>query len=152
MTALKRRFESAKSKRNRGDSNGKVTDPRGNDVVTVSRLLELGAFTNARRVTVNGRPTIAVDYTGDPRTKTENRMEGVIRDMAGTAWVDEEDQMLVRAEGRFVNDFKIGGGLLANIHKGTNFSLEMTEGEWGGVASGGGGGTGSGKGDAVFQF
>ena len=94
-------------------------------MVTVSRLLELGAFTNARRVVVNGRPTIAVDYTGDPKAKTENRMEGVIRDMAGTAWVDEEDQMLVRAQGQFVNDFKIGGGLLANIRKGTNFSIEM---------------------------
>lgn len=122
---IEKEVQSAKSKRNRGDSTGKVTDPRGNDVVTVSRLLELGVFTNARRVAVNGRPTIAVDYAGDPKAKTENRMEGVIRDMAGTAWVDEEDRMLVRAEGRFVNDFKIGGGLLANIRNGTNFSFEM---------------------------
>ena len=38
----------AKEKRAKADAKGKETDPRGNELITVSRLLELGNFTNAR--------------------------------------------------------------------------------------------------------
>jgi len=117
----------ASERRAKKDSEGKETDPRGNDEVTVSRLLELGSFTNARRVQMAGRDTIAVDYTGDPKAKTKNRFEGVIRDMAGTVWVDEQDKAISRIEGRFVNSFKVGGGLMASIREGTNFNLQMTK-------------------------
>ncbi len=117
----------ASERRAKKDLEGKETDPRGNDEVTVSRLLELGSFTNARRVQMAGRDTIAVDYTGDPKAKTKNRFEGVIKDMAGTVWVDEQDKAISRIEGRFVNSFKVGGGLMASIREGTNFSLQMTK-------------------------
>jgi len=117
----------AREKREKEDAKGKETDPRGNDEVTVSRLLELGSFTNPRRVAMNGRDTIAVDYTGDPKAKTNNRAESVIRDMTGTVWVDEQDKAIARIEGRFVNAFKIGGGLVANIRAGTNFTVQMSK-------------------------
>lgn len=115
----------AKERREKEDAKGKQTDPRGNDEVTVSRLLELGSFTNPRRVQMNGRDTIEVDYTGDPKAKTRNSFEGVIRDMAGTVWVDEQDKALARIEGHFTNSFKIGGGLVANIQQGTNFAVQL---------------------------
>jgi hypothetical protein len=115
----------AKERRTKADQQGKETDPRGNELVTVSRLLELGSFTNARRVQLNGRDTITVDFAGDPKAKTRNRFEDVIRDLAGTAWVDEQDRMLVKAEGHFLNNFKVGGGLVASIQKGTSFSMEQ---------------------------
>jgi hypothetical protein len=115
----------AKERLAKADAKGKATDPEGHDEVTVSRLLELGSFSNARRVMLNGRSTIAVDYSGDPKAKTRNRLEGVIRDMAGTVWVDEEDRAIARLEGHFFNTFKIGAGLLVNIQKGTSFSLEQ---------------------------
>jgi len=115
----------AKERRAKADEKGSETDSRGHEVVTVSRLLELGSFTNARRVQLNGRDTIAVDFAGDPKAKTKNRFEDVIRDMAGTAWVDEQDRVLVKVQGHFVNSFKVGAGMVANIQKGTNF-----EGEW----------------------
>jgi hypothetical protein len=115
----------AKEKRAKADEKGTETDPRGNDLVTVSRLLELGSFTNARRELLNGRDTIAVDFTGDPKAKTMNRFEDVIRDMVGTAWMDEKDQVLVKGQGHFVNNFKVGAGLVVNIQKGTNFLMEQ---------------------------
>lgn len=115
----------AKERQVKADAKGKPTDPQGNDEVTVSRLLELGSFSNPRRVMLNGRPTIAVDYAGDPKAKTRNRLEGVIHDMAGTVWVDEEDRAIARLEGHFFETFKIGAGLVANIQKGTSFSLEQ---------------------------
>ena len=115
----------ANEKRAKADEKGEETDPRGNQVITVSRLLELGSFTNPRRVKLNGRDTIAVDFAGDPKAKTRNRAEDVIRDLVGTAWIDETDRVLAKGEGHFVNSFKIGGGLVANIQKGTSFSFEQ---------------------------
>jgi hypothetical protein len=115
----------ARERRMKADAEGKATDPTGHDEVTVSRLLELGSFSNARRVVLNGRSTIAVDYVGDPRAKTRNRLENVIRDVAGTVWVDEEDRAVSKLEGRFLDTFKIGAGLVVNIRKGTSFSMEQ---------------------------
>jgi hypothetical protein len=115
----------ARERRVKADAEGKTTDPYGHEEVTVSRLLELGSFSNARRVILNGRETIAVDYVGDPKAKTRNRLENVIRDIAGTVWVDEEDRAISKLEGRFLDTFKIGAGLVVNIQKGTSFSMEQ---------------------------
>src|SRR6266702_4239776 len=116
-----------REKREKADANGKETTPRGDDEITVSRLLELGAFTNARRVQLSGRDTIAVDFTGDPRAKTRNRAEGIVRDLVGTAWIDERDHVLVKVEGHFVDAFKVGGGLLVNVKKDTRFAMQQTK-------------------------
>jgi hypothetical protein len=115
----------AKERRAKADERGKETDPRGDELVTVSRLLELGSFTNARREKLNGRDAIVVDFAGDPKAKTKSKFEEVIRDMAGTAWVDEQDKVLVKAQGHFINNFKVGAGLLVNIQKGTNFAMQQ---------------------------
>lgn len=115
----------AKERRAKADEKGKDTTPRGDDEITVSRLLALGSFTNARRIQLNGRDTIAVDFAGDPKAKTRNHAEDVIRDIVGTAWIDEQDHVLVKAEGHFLNAFKVGGGLVASIQKGTSFSMEQ---------------------------
>jgi hypothetical protein len=115
----------AKERRSKANAKGEETDSHGHEEVTVSRFLELGKFTNPRRVKVNGRDTIAVDYEGDPNAKTRNRFEEVIRDLAGTIWVDEEDRSISRIEGRFLRPFKIGGGLVVNIKQDTNFAMEQ---------------------------
>ena len=115
----------AKERRAKADEKGKETGPRGEELVPVSRLMELGSFTNARREQLNGRDVIAVDFAGDPKAKTKTRFEDVIRNMAGTAWMDEQDKVLVKAQGHFLNNFKVGAGLVVNIQKGTNFSMEQ---------------------------
>jgi hypothetical protein len=117
----------ANEKREKADDQGKQTDPRGNEEVTVSRLLELGAFTTPRRVILNGRSTIAVDFTGDAKAKTRNRAEEIIRDLAGTAWIDEQDHVLASVQGHFVNSFRIGAGLIANVQKDTRFAMTQTK-------------------------
>jgi hypothetical protein len=115
----------ARERRDKAAAQGKETDPRGEEVVTVSRLLELGSFSDAHRVQLHGRDTIVVNYTGDPNAKTRNSFENVIRDLVGTIWVDEQDHAITRLEGHFVNNFKVGGGLLVNIQKGLTFSMEQ---------------------------
>jgi len=114
--------EIAKAKKKQSRSNDEERD-----VVTVSRFLELGSFTNARRVAIEGRDTIAVDFTGNPKAKTHTSFEGALREMEGTVWVDEQDRSLRKLQGHFVNDFKVGGGLLADVRKGSNFEAAFTK-------------------------
>ncbi|MDE3106283.1 MAG: hypothetical protein KGK08_14025 [Acidobacteriota bacterium] len=121
---LEKEARHASERRSRADAAGKETDPTGHDEVTVSRLLELGQFLHPQRVQLNQRSAIRVDFQGDPNAHTRNHAEAVIRDMAGTAWIDEADQTLVQVDGHFVNSFKIGAGLVMNIQKDTNFHVQ----------------------------
>jgi len=123
----------AKEHREKLASEGKPTDARGDDLLTVSRILELGTFSNPRRVDINGRPTIVLDYAGDPNAKTHNEFEKVFRDLVGTVWVDEQNHVLVRGQGHFLRDFKVGGGLVLNIHQGLSFDFtaaHITDNIW----------------------
>lgn len=95
--------------------------------VTVSRFLQLGSFTNPRRIQMDGRDTIMIDFAGNPKARTRNRLEGAIRDMAGTLWVDEQDKALRKVQGHFVDSFKVGGGLVASIKKGSSFDAAWTK-------------------------
>jgi len=115
----------AKERRTKAEAKGQETDSNGHEEITVSRFLELGSFTNPRRLRLADRDTIAVDYAGDPKAKTRNRSEDVVRDLAGTVWVDEQDHVISRLEGHLLNTFKIGGGLLVNIQKDTNFAMDQ---------------------------
>jgi hypothetical protein len=117
----------AQERKEKGDSKGKETSPRGNDMITVSRFLELGSFTNPRRVQLEGRDTIVVDYSGNPKAKTKNRFEDVVRDLVGTIWIDEQDKVIRKMEGHFFNAFKIGAGLIVNIRKDTSFGFDQTK-------------------------
>ena len=117
----------ARSRREKHENKGEDTDSRGDVLISASRILELGKFTNPRREVLEGRPTIVMDYAGDPEAKTHNAGEGIIRDLVGVVWIDEADRVLVRGEGHFLNDFKIGGGLVANIHKGFSFDFRASK-------------------------
>ena len=116
----------AKERKEKADDKGKETDSHGNDIITVARILELGTFSNAQRVMLNGRPTIVVDYAGNPKAKQRNVGEGVIKDLVGRVWVDEQDRALVKGEGHFVDNFHVGAGLVANVKKDSSFSFAST--------------------------
>lgn len=122
---IDKEVEKAKERKRKAEERGEQTDSHGHEEITVSRFLLLGKFTNPRRVLIDGRDTIAVDYIGDPKAKTRNRFEDVIRNLAGTIWIDEQDRTISRLEGHFVNSYKIGGGLVMNIRKDTNFTMQQ---------------------------
>jgi hypothetical protein len=120
---LDKQVAKAKEHREQRAAEGRPTNARGNDLLTASRILELGTFSNPRRVDLNNRPTILLDYAGDPNAKTHNDAEKAFRDLVGTVWIDEQDRVLVRAQGHFLHDFKVGGGLVLNIHQGLSFDF-----------------------------
>ena len=117
----------AKERRAKADASGKESDSNGRDEITVSRILELGTFSNPRRIMVAGRPTIEVDYAGNPNAKTHNAGEGAIKLITGIVCIDEQDKFIQHAEGHFTNNYKVGGGLVADISKGTSFAATNTK-------------------------
>ncbi|MBS1814304.1 MAG: hypothetical protein JSS87_05470 [Acidobacteria bacterium] len=123
---IEKDVEKAIKKREKLQAEGKHTNGNGEDVLTISRILELGTFTNPRRETFKGRPAIVVDYAGDRNAKTRNRFEDVFKLLAGTIWIDEQTRALVRGEGHVTDNFHVGGGLLVNVHEGFRFSFEQT--------------------------
>lgn len=113
----------ARERRSKATAKGTDTDARGNQVLPLSRILELGSFSNPRRLEQDRRPTILLDYAGDPHAKTRSAFEGIMRDLVGTVEIDEANRVLIGAQGHFLNDFKLGGGLVADVHKGTSIDF-----------------------------
>jgi len=95
--------------------------------ISVSRILAIMKVSNPRRISLNGRDTIAFDFIGDPHAQTHGLAEDASKKMAGTVWVDEKDREVVKLTVHFDENFHVGGGLLANIQAGSSFQFEQAK-------------------------
>jgi hypothetical protein len=95
------------------------------DEITVSRLLQIVAFSRPRRVQLNGRNTIAFDFAGDPHAKTHGRDEDALKKVSGTIWVDEADREVSRMSATLDENYHVGFGLLASVAKGSNVVFDQ---------------------------
>ncbi|HTV08309.1 MAG TPA: hypothetical protein VMD97_04610 [Candidatus Aquilonibacter sp.] len=104
---------------------------KNNVQLSASGLLKMATFSNPRRQTINGRPTIVFDYKGNPGAKADTLGEEIMRRLAGTLWIDERDDAILRFSGALDQDFHVAGGLLINIKKGSWFdsTFEPVNGE-----------------------
>lgn len=96
-----------------------------NQTITVGKMLEIMQVTNPRRVEYNGRSTLEFDLAGRHDAKTHGIAEGAMKKIAGSIWIDEQDRQVAHLEVRFTDNFHLGGGLLANIEKGTEFRFDQ---------------------------
>ncbi len=81
-------------------------------------LLRMLRFTNGHRISLGGRSTLTYDLSGDPDVHPHGTEETFLHNMAGKIQVDEATGELVDLNARLYHDVKIGGGVLANLHKG----------------------------------
>jgi hypothetical protein len=88
-------------------------------------LLHVVHYTNGHRINLNGRPTLAYDLSGDPAVHPKGIEETFLHSMNGTIQVDEQTGQLVDLNARLDHDVKVGGGLLANLHKGFTMHLHQ---------------------------
>jgi hypothetical protein len=51
--------------------------------------------------------------------------EDISKKLQGTMWVDEADRQVAHLEVNFNNNFRLAGGLLASIEKGSNFRFDQ---------------------------
>ena len=93
--------------------------------VSISHLLEIMEVRNPRRESYRGRPTIVFEFLGRKDAKTHGMVEDASKKIAGTIWIDEKDREVARMEARFTENFHVGGGLVANLAKGSNFTFEQ---------------------------
>ncbi len=110
----------------------RVRRGRGN-IGMISEILPMANVSNPRRISFHGRSTLAFDFTGDPQAKASGTNENAAKKMAGTIWFDEADRQVARMEVHFYDNFRVGGGFLASVRKGTTFDVEQSpigEGLW----------------------
>jgi len=99
--------------------------PLEGPTIRVSRLLNIMDVSCLRRQSFRGRETLVFDFSGRKEAKTSGTVEGASKKLKGTIWVDEKDLVISRVEVRFTENFSIGGGLVANVQKGSNFSFDQ---------------------------
>ena len=93
--------------------------------ISISRILAIMKVSNPRRVSLNGRDTIAFDFIGDPHAQTHGMAEDASKKLAGTLWVDEKDREVARLDIHFDDNFHVGAGFVATVQKGSSFQFEQ---------------------------
>ncbi len=87
-------------------------------VLNAGDILRLARLQNERRILVAGRPTIVFDVVPDSSARPSGIEEKLVAAMAGTVSIDEATGNLQDVDTHGVRDVKVGGGLVANVHKG----------------------------------
>src|SRR4029077_19988041 len=88
-------------------------------------FLRVCQFVNPRRERFRGQDVLVFDFEPNPEFKARKLEERVVQKLAGVVWIDEKAHDVARLEAYFVGDFKLAGGVLANLQKGTSFVFEQ---------------------------
>ncbi len=100
---------------------------RDKDEVQVSDFLRMDRFTNPRRETFRGHEVIVFDFEPNPSYKPSSTIERLLHELEGSVWIDEQAQDVVRLEAYLNNTFKMAGGLVASLQKGSAFTFEQAK-------------------------
>lgn len=95
--------------------------------ITVGRLLEIMDVRNERRELYRGDPTIVFDFVGRKDAKTHGFAEDASKKLQGTLWVNEADRQVAHLEVSFTDNFRMIGGLVATVQKGSNFRFDQAK-------------------------
>ena len=91
----------------------------------ISTFLRVSKFTSPRRGEFRQHAVIVFDFAPNPDYKPQNKTEDLLHKLVGTLWVDDEARQVVRLEAHLSDTFKLGGGLLASVHKGGSMVFEQ---------------------------
>lgn len=117
-----RRLEAQREGRDRAGD-----DPYEDRRITILSILRLSDLTSIRREMFQGHEVIAFDFEPKKGVKPKSRLETIITKLAGTMWIDEEAQQIVRVEARLIDSFKLAGGLFAKVSPSTAVVLEQAK-------------------------
>ncbi|HEX3986849.1 MAG TPA: hypothetical protein VHX13_09600 [Acidobacteriaceae bacterium] len=98
--------------------------PHGDPSISVSNILSMAKISQPRRVMLDGRNTIAFDFTGNPRAKAHNLAEEAALRTWGTIWIDEKDRQVRRLVATLGSNVHAGFGLLS-LSKGSNLTFDQ---------------------------
>jgi hypothetical protein len=98
--------------------------PKGEVVISVSKILAVVQVSAPRRVSLDGRQTIAFDFTGNPHARAHGLAEEAARRMSGTVWIDEKDREVRRMAAQLDENFHVGFGMFS-LSKGSNMVFDQ---------------------------
>lgn len=107
---------------------GRGEEPKKDkDDVQLSDFLRMDHFTNPRRETFHGHDVIVFDFEPNPSYKPSSMVESLIHELTGAVWIDEQAKDVARLEAYLSGNFKVAGGLLASLKKGSAFTFEQSK-------------------------
>jgi hypothetical protein len=98
----------------------------GQQQVSITQMLGLMEVRSPRREVYKGRPAIVFDFVGRKDAKTHGVMEDASKKLEGTLWIDEADREVAHMDVRFIDNFRVAGGLVATIQKGSSFHFDQS--------------------------
>jgi hypothetical protein len=99
---------------------------KDDDDVGIETFLRAAQFVNPRRERFRGQDVLVFDFEPNPEFQPHKMVERIVHELAGVVWIDEQAREVARLEAYFVGDFRVAGGLLANLQKGTSFVFEQS--------------------------
>lgn len=95
--------------------------------ISIAEVLRASRLINPRRERFRGRDVVVFDFEPNPNFDFKNAKSFLkfFGKTAGVMWIDVEDKQVARLEAFLFDNFKVGGGLLANLKKGASFALEQ---------------------------
>jgi hypothetical protein len=117
--------QKAHDKKDAKEAKAEEQGKKNDDDPDIETFLRAAQFTNPRRERFRGQDVLVFDFEPNPEFKPHKMAEEIVHKLAGVIWIDEKALDVVRLEAYFVGDFKIGGGILANLQKGTSFIFEQ---------------------------
>jgi hypothetical protein len=124
IEGIQKKEKKKEAKEEKDKEEGK--DSKDKDDPGIEVFLRACQFVNPRRERFRGQDVLVFDFEPNPEFKPKNLEEKVVKELAGVIWVDEKALDVARLEAYFVSDVHIGGGLLANLQKGTSFIFEQS--------------------------
>ena len=79
------------------------------------------------RVTIDGRPTIKLEFEPDPTFKSSERFASIFAHTVGTVWFDESSGQVARLEAKLREDVPFYGGLIAKLYRGSWITITQSE-------------------------
>jgi len=95
--------------------------------ISISRVLDIMDVRNERRELYRGDPTIVFDFVGRKNAKTHGLAEDASKKLQGTIWINEADRQVVHLEVTFYDNFRLVGGILATVQKGSSFRFDQSK-------------------------
>ena len=117
---IEKRIRDYDKKKSEGDDASKKKER-----IDVSTFLRSSNFTHPRWEQFRAHEVIVFDFAPNPAYKPRNRTEDLLHKLEGTLWVDDQDRQVVRLEAHLSDSFKLAGGLLASIRKGSSLVMEQ---------------------------
>ncbi|MGB2642988.1 MAG: hypothetical protein WBG02_19775, partial [Candidatus Acidiferrum sp.] len=123
---IQKREAQKETKDEKAKEEGKEKKDKDDDDVGIETFLRSCQFVNPRRERFRGQDVLVFDFEPNPEYKPKNMVERVVHELAGVIWIDEHAHEVARLEAYFVGDFRVAGGILANLQKGTSFVFEQS--------------------------